>query len=59
MFVAFVQLYMENILNYGFLELCIFKHNLVQVSWSHSISTTKMKLVDCTRNYRHVMFYET
>lgn len=25
MFVAFVQLYMENILNYGFIELCIFK----------------------------------
>lgn len=39
--------------------LCIFKHSLVQVSWSHSISTTKMELVDCTRNYRHVMFYET
>lgn len=23
------------------------------------ISTTKMKLVDCTRNYRHGVFYET
>lgn len=41
-------------LNYVYLNIA-----RVQVSWSHNISTTKMKLVDCTRNYRHAMFYET
>lgn len=50
---------MENILNYGFLELCISKHSPCSGFTVTYISTTEMKLVDCTRSHRHAVFYET
>lgn len=49
---------MENILNHGFLELCISKHSLCSGFTVTYISTTKMKLGDCTRNNRLAVFYE-
>lgn len=53
-------LYMENILNVWFSwNVWIKNTTSVQASQLYNVSTTKTKLVDCTRNHKNVMFYET